>query len=231
MMIRHEGSGVGSGAMVFPGGKVDPADSALREYCTSRDLDEPALTLRIAAIRETYEECGLLLGRTAGSDAYLSGEAVAAFHVRDGSAEAFAAAVAASPIQLATQDLVPLAHWITPAGAHKRFDTHFFVTAVPTDQVAQADGHEAVEVVWTTPVAATAAADAGSRYLMFPTYMNLRKLRHYTSVAAVLEAARANPVFTVRPDITKKDTGLYVRLPVEAGYDMGKLPPGYFRAE
>ena len=197
--------------LVFPGGRVDPADSLLRAYCTSETSRRSRqVGATVAAIRETYEECGLLLGRTAGSDAHTyPGDEVAAFHVRDGSAAAFVAAVAASPIQLATGDLVPLAHWITPVGSPKRFDTHFFVAAVPVgpDRLSQM-AMKRLNLFGTHALRRLLRPMGGISYLMVPTYMTLRRLSPYRSVAAVLEAARAQPIVTwIRKSPTRRRGG------------------------
>jgi 8-oxo-dGTP pyrophosphatase MutT (NUDIX family) len=138
MVSRHEEAGFAAGALVFPGGKVDPVDAALAACCPpAPDLDETALVLRIAAIRETFEECGILLAR--GNGALLTAELLAALLTRHGNADAgFAALVAAAGLELATDHLVPYAHWITPVDRPKRFDTHFFLAPAAHDQIAGA---------------------------------------------------------------------------------------------
>src|SRR5258706_13140517 len=127
MTARHEESGFAAGALVFPGGKVDPEDSTLRRFCPgSEALDDVALGFRIAAIRETFEECGILLARRRGASALLSaaefGE-LRRHHGEAGDAPRFAALVAAAGLELAADVLVPFAHWITPVDRPKRFDT------------------------------------------------------------------------------------------------------------
>src|SRR5260221_9099597 len=149
----HGGAGLGGGGVVSPGGKVDPADHALAgHYAAKTALDEAALVLRIAAIRETFEECGILLARTDG--ALLSAELLTPLLLRHGRSDAgFAALVAAAGLDLAVDDLVPYAHWITPVDRPKRFDTHFFLAPAAPDQIAIHDGHEAADAVWMTPSA------------------------------------------------------------------------------
>src|SRR5260221_1090218 len=102
MTARHEEAGFAAGALVFPGGKVDPADAALAAYCRAAPgLDAAALVLRIAAIRETFEECGILLARGGGT--FLSAELLAALLDRHGAGDTgFAAFVAAAGLELAT---------------------------------------------------------------------------------------------------------------------------------
>jgi 8-oxo-dGTP pyrophosphatase MutT (NUDIX family) len=218
MTVRHEDAGFAAGALVFPGGKVDPVDSALTDYCpAAAAFDEAALVLRIAAIRETFEECGILLARTGG--ALLSAERFAALIERHGmSGVGFAELVAAAGLELATDDLVPYAHWITPADRPKRFDTHFFLAPAAPDQIAVHDGREAVEAVWMTPEAALAGADAGRIKLVFATRMNLVKLARSTNVADALAAARGAKIVTVTPVIEKTRFGPFIHIPEAADY-------------
>src|SRR5258708_18564217 len=186
MISRHEAAGFAAGALVFPGGKVDPVDAALAAHCPPAPaLDADALVLRIAAIRETFEECGILLARNAG--ALLSAERLAALLARHGTSDAgFAALVAAAGLELATDDLVPYAHWITPVDRPKRFDTHFFLAPAAHDQIAVHDGREAVDAVWTTPQSVLAGADSARIKLVFATRMNLVKLARSRNVAEAI---------------------------------------------
>ena len=124
MTLRHEEAGFAGGALVFPGGKVDPADRPPPGIARTRRLDEATLVLRIAAIRETFEECGILLARAGGA---LLSAGLAAMLQRHAADAGFAALVAAAGLELAIDDLVPYAHWITPVDRPKRFDTHFFL--------------------------------------------------------------------------------------------------------
>lgn len=218
MTARHEEAGFAAGALVFPGGKVDPIDAALVRYCPALPrLDEAALVLRIAAIRETFEECGILLARGGGS--LLTAQLLAALRERHGSSDAgFAALVAAARLELATDLLVPYAHWITPVDRPKRFDTHFFLAPAAHDQIAVHDGREAVEAVWMTPNAVLAGADAGRIKLVFATRMNLIKLGRSATVAEALAAAQLTPIVTVTPVIEKTSGGPFIHIPEAAGY-------------
>ncbi|HEX3499502.1 MAG TPA: NUDIX domain-containing protein [Stellaceae bacterium] len=218
MTARHEEAGFAAGALVFPGGKVDPVDAALIGFCPDVPaLDEAALVLRIAAIRETFEECGILLAR--GGGILLTGALLATLLDRHGASDAgFAALVAAAELELATDDLVPYAHWITPVDRPKRFDTHFFLAPAVHDQIAVHDGREAVDAVWMTPASVLAGADAGRIKLVFATRMNLLKLARSATVADALAAARGAPIVTVTPVIEKTTGGPFVHIPEAAGY-------------
>jgi 8-oxo-dGTP pyrophosphatase MutT (NUDIX family) len=226
MTARHEEAGFAAGALVFPGGKVDPLDAALTRFCPSIPaLDEAALVLRIAAIRETFEECGILLAR--GGGALLTAELLAGLLDRHRPSDAgFAALVAAAALELATDHLVPYAHWITPVDRPKRFDTHFFLAPAAHDQIAIHDGREAVDAVWMTPQAVLGGADAGRIKLVFATRMNLVKLARSATVAAALAAARDAPIVTVTPIIEKTDGGPFIHIPEAAGYGGARFAAG-----
>jgi hypothetical protein len=114
--------------------------------------------------------------------------------------------------------LAHFAHWITPLPVPKRFDTQFFLAAAPEDQVAVHDGHEAVDSVWIRPVDALAAAEDGSRKIVFPTRLNLQKLARHASVAEAFAMAAATPVVTVMPQMRMTAAGRVLRIPIEAGY-------------
>jgi 8-oxo-dGTP pyrophosphatase MutT (NUDIX family) len=226
MTARHEASGFAAGALVFPGGKVEAEDLALRSACAGCDgLDDTALGFRIAAIRETFEESGILLARAAGAPTLLTAGELAALQQRHPDT-GFAALVAAAGLQLATDTLVPFAHWITPVDRPKRFDTHFFVAPAPIDQVAVHDGHEAVEVVWAMPAETVEAGDRERVKLVFATRMNLVKLAASRTVTEALAAAARDEVITVCPEIVKTPEGPAIRIPEAAGYGLTQMLVG-----
>ena len=232
MVERHHQIDFATGALVFPGGQVDPADAdaALAARCTGgAALDSEARTLRVAAIRETFEEAGVLLARRRGQAALLDALTLRGIEARHRAAlnagERTLAEIAASEdLELAVDLLVPFAHWITPVFMPKRFDTWFFLAAAPADQVALHDGHESVDSVWITPQNAEAARDAGQRTIIFPTLLNVRKLGRATSVAAAFENARSQPIVTVLPRIEQRGETPTMVLPANAGYDVVEAP-------
>ena len=197
MVVRHHQIDFASGALVFPGGRVEAADAVLAG-------GDATAAFRIAAIRETWEECGILLA-TPGTPLAAEGE--------------FAAMLAERGLVPDATCLAHFAHWITPIPVPKRFDTHFFLAAAPADQDALHDGHEAVDSVWIRPVDALAEAEAGTKKIVFPTRMNLNKLARSNSVAEAFAAARARPVVTVQPIQRDTPEGRYLRIPIEADYD------------
>ena len=228
LLARNRSSSFASGALVYPGGAVDTADRspALRARSEGAEgLDDDALALRIAAIREAFEECGLLLARDPGSSALLGRRRVDAIKRRyegalaDHSLDLLELADA-EDLVLACDHLVPFAHWITPETQPKRFDTYFFLAAAPADQVARHDGHESTASVWITPDSLVADADAGKWYVMFPTRLNAQKFGRSTTVAEALAAARAEPVVTVMPRGKKIEGGRRLEIPATAGYGL-----------
>jgi 8-oxo-dGTP pyrophosphatase MutT (NUDIX family) len=227
MMVRHDTVDFAGGAMVFPGGKVLTADTAVAARCPSAGGDEAAI-LKVAAIRETYEECGILLARKSGSADVLSVAEQAAIARCADSGEAFMALLAERGLEPAIDLLVPLANWITPTMSPKRFDTHFFAANVSSDQVASGDGREAVEVIWMTPKAVTAEADAGRRSVLPPTYLNLLKLAGCASVDDALAVARATAIIAITPELFRGESGPEMRIPEAAGYGITRYSVAKF---
>src|SRR6185369_1857295 len=120
---------------------------------------------------------------------------LAALLARHGKTDAgFAALVTAAGLELAVDDLVPYAHWITPVDRPKRFDTHFFLAPAAPDQIAVHDGRETVDATWATPDAVLRDADEKRVKLVFATRMNLVKLARSRTVADALAAARSAPI-------------------------------------
>jgi 8-oxo-dGTP pyrophosphatase MutT (NUDIX family) len=223
MIVRHDAAGFAAGACVFPGGKVDIADRVLIAAAANLEgLAEETLAYRIAAIRETFEEGGVLLARAMPGQPMLSGAALRDLAARHDSKN-FAAFVINAGLELATDLLVPFAHWITPKFSPKRFDTQFLLAPAPPDQVAIHDGREAVEARWITPAAAIEASDQGKLKLVFATRMNLAKRGRSRTVAEAIETARRARIVTVSPEIVDTPTGQVLRIPAEADYGLTEL--------
>ena len=151
MMVRHYEIDFNSGALVFPGGSVDKGDKEIiatpELYSGGEGLDEATLSFRIAAIRETFEESGILLARPLASKALVDARRaseIEAAHRADlcDSKISFLKVLTDNGMVLALDELVPYAHWITPEGMPKRFDTWFFLAAAPPEQVGAHDGKE-----------------------------------------------------------------------------------------
>jgi 8-oxo-dGTP pyrophosphatase MutT (NUDIX family) len=241
MTVRHTAIEFASGALVFPGGRVEQADHDIAaEFgvgpLTGNDTLGPGFL--VAGIRETFEECGILLARPLGSDALIDADrvdAAAAAHraaAEDFSdAEDFAGLLRRERLAPAVDLLIPFAHWITPARQRKRYDTLFLLAAAPPDQAGRHDGKEAVDSVWITPERAMADASDGRFKMMFPTHMNLTRLARCRDVAAAIAAARAQPLVTVEPETLSEQDGIReMRIPEAAGYGGSvfkiSFPPG-----
>lgn len=232
MVQRHHKIDFATGAMVFPGGKIEPgdADPRLRARCSGADaLDADALAVRVGAIRETFEECGVLLARPRGSSALVAADRLRELETRwrerlNRDEAGLADVLLAEDLELACDLLVPFAHWVTPEMVPKRFDTYFFLVAAPPDQIALHDGGESVDSTWTTAQHALAEAESGGRTIIFPTLMNLNLLGLGRDVGDVLARTRSRAVVTVRPALARTPDGKpELRIPPEAGYP--PLPP------
>lgn len=226
MVVRHHEIDFARGAAVFPGGKVAPSDHDARLLAHGADMaetDPRQRALRVAAIRETFEECGLLLGRDAqgrSPDRTRLATLRARWQERIAqTSTAFAEMLHEEALWLACDSLQPFAHWVTPVVAPKRFDTHFFIVAAPPDQDALHDGSEAVDSFWTRPVDALQDCLQGRRTIIYPTLANLALLAQTPSVAAAVAAARARPYQRILPTIVKRGDGKRIpELPAQAGY-------------
>lgn len=226
MVVRHHEIDSFAGALVFPGGKLDPGDGdpALRGLCRGADaLDDAALAFRVAAIREAFEECGVLLAGPRDGPDLVDAARLAALEARYRGPLlrdeiAMAELCRREALSLAVDRLAHFAHWVTPRIMPKIFDTHFFLALAPSDHVALHDGAESLESVWIAPKRALAEADAGRRAVVFPTRMNLAKLARWKSAAEAIRAAQASTVVTVQPEVTPHPEGRLLRIPAAADY-------------
>lgn len=224
MVRRHPLMGFAGDALVFPGGRLDDADAILAAspgICPGLPgLDADAMSFRVGALRETFEESGVLLARN--QRGLIDGACAAALESdrREIAADAlrFAAVLRRESLVLAVDLLVPFAHWITPPIYTKRYDTMFFLAAAPAGQGATHDGTESVDSLWITPHRALAAADNAVARVEFATRRNLEKLGRTASVDAALRAARDSAIVTVLPEIRDSPSGRMAHLPANAGY-------------
>lgn len=222
MVRRNAGLAFGASAWVFPGGKVADADAspAWLDLATG-PADASSRALRIAAARETFEESGLLLAYDAhGQPASVELCERLARHREEVEADPalFTRLVREAGLRLALDRLTPFAHWITPAFEPRRFDTHFFLVAAPSAQVACHDGREAVDHAWITPNDVLQRRLSGEARLMFPTRLNLEVLARSTTASSAEQAARRRAVVTVEPVVIERDGARFLRIPAEAGY-------------
>lgn len=234
MVVRHHQIDFASGALVFPGGKADQHDydPALRPFLDGADAEPDRCAIQVAAIREAFEECGILLARETGSSDLIGGARLAELesyrdrlHKGELSIVEF---VEREGLRLACDRLTHFAHWITPVTLPKRFDTHFFLAVAPADHLAIHDGHESVDSVWVQPADAIAGAESGRYTIIFPTLRNVIKLGQSGSTVDAIAAADADTIITVLPHMEKRDDGVYLCIPPEAGYDLSEelMPAG-----
>jgi 8-oxo-dGTP pyrophosphatase MutT (NUDIX family) len=228
MVKRHYQIDSFSGALVFPGGKLDKGDSdaALSQHCDGSDNWTPEMcALGACAIREAFEESGILLARDAATGGFVSAARLEALqHYRtkiDKREVALADMLAAEKLRLALDQLVHFAHWITPANVPKRFDTHFFLAVSPVGHLGSHDGHESVDSTWVTPSEAVSNREKWN--VIFPTKSNLVKLDKSKTVAAALAAARADKVLPVLPWMEDGPDGQVLRIREDAGYEQTRV--------
>ena len=184
-----------------------PADLACDERAVER---EEAGALFIAALRELFEEAGVLLARDADGlsigAASADWERVAAERIAVRNATlSFADFLTRHDWYADARALTLFSHWITPPSEPRRYNTHFFFAVAPADQVALADAFETHDGLWIAPAEALARRRAGSMHLVYPTIKHLTRLESFDSVPAALEFARSKPVLTIMPRDTNED--------------------------
>ncbi len=241
MLRRNLASEFVAGAYVFPGGSVDPEDQgdAAEELCrglsdaaASRmlDVDSGGLAFWVAALRECFEEAGVLLARPRDPD----GGTDLLDTTDTGARERFEAHRLAvnegragllnvcrtEGLVLAADTVHYVSHWITPELSPRRYDTRFFVTAAPPGQVARHDDGETIATIWVRPREALDRYAAGGIELLPPTVDNLEKLARHTSTRSVMEWARqVTDVPAILPIVLLEDGHLLILRPGDEGYD------------
>jgi len=235
MVVRHHQIDAFSGALVFPGGKLEPADGdpRLRGRCGGADtISAEELKFRVAGVREAFEECGILLARKPAQRSVVGAVDLKGIEERwraklTKDEASIVDLVEAEDLELATDLMVPFAHWITPTFAPRRFDTWFFLAEAPEDQIALHDGSESVDSVWIRPQRAIDEAAAGQRTLVHATTKNLELLVDAGSVPQAMSQAGQRKIVTVQPWVEERDGKRFLRIPEGAGYRnlMRELPP------
>lgn len=228
MVKRHYEIDFAAGALVFPGGKAASGDTDPGwDARTDGDYGPVQQDARIAAIREAYEESGILLARhrsDRGPGAPLVGLDIAeklAPHraAVDRGELPFLDIILEHDLVLALDRLVHFGHWITPVIMPKRFDTHFYIATAPLGQIAAHDGRETTDAVWLSAEEALAQEKSGQATIIFPTRMNLVKLAQAKSLDQAEKMYAEQPVVTVLPEPGRTEAGepcLFI--PEEAGY-------------
>jgi 8-oxo-dGTP pyrophosphatase MutT (NUDIX family) len=212
-----------AGMSVFPGGRVDEADPELpfepgAEHAVAARFgcdERQARALLGAAVRETFEETGVLLSAPAAD---LSG----AHTDVEAGRMSFGDLLRANGLTVDAGALRPWARWITPPGEVRRYDTHFFVAALPEGADAQDVTTESSAASWLRPGEALEQAQRGERALMPPTIATLAALQPFGSVAEVLDAADGRPLEAISPHIHVKGDRIVAELPSGETFELPK---------
>ena len=212
MIERAAGMAFAGGALVFPGGRIDPGDHALAAMLGADDREDAAA--RIAAIRETIEEVGIAVGVTPSPDA----PTLATLRAGLTRGEPLGPLLAMAGLAIDAAALCPFARWIPPPGERRRFDTRFYLARAPDDARASADGGESVRALWTTAAAALADAAAGRHRIIFPTRRNLERLALAASYAAACNDAARYPAPTITPQVETRNGEEWLCIPEGCGY-------------
>lgn len=214
LLRRQRTMAFAAGMTVFPGGRVDPADSAIAgswsgpppaDFATRLGCSaELAAAYVAAAVRETFEESGVLLagpspeavvGDTTGDDWEADRVALEAGEL------GFADFLQRRGLLLRADLLGAWAHWITPEFEPRRYDTAFFVAALPAGQVTRDVTSESDQVTWIRPADAVTAVDTGEMLMLPPTYICCRDISQYADVPAILAAAGEREIRAIMPTV------------------------------
>lgn len=210
MLKRSTELDFSAGAYVFPGGAVDQADMELASRCIgitdseaskSLELDEGGIAFYVAAIRECFEEAGIMLlsstpDRSVSLQRHLDlrspeikGEFASLRHFLNDSKLKFSDVVDSHDLYLTAEDLYYVSHWVTPPGGRRRYDTRFFVSLAPENQDALHDESEIVDSLWLKPKEALQRFENGELRMIFPTLRNLKAIADFKSTQEVFEWA------------------------------------------
>ncbi|MES2442976.1 MAG: NUDIX domain-containing protein [Pseudomonadota bacterium] len=217
MVERAAAMRFAGGALVFPGGRVDPGDHVLAAAIPGDPEDNAA---RIAAIRETLEEAGVAVGLEVAADAIP--ELRRALYA----GEPMGALVAALGGELHPEELMPFARWLPNMVPHRIFDTYFYLARAPEDCEPVVDGNENVRLFWMSAQGVLDEAEAGRVHIIFPTRRNLERLARFASWQEAVADAVAHPVRTITPWIEERDDGRHLCIPDDLGYPVTSQPLG-----
>jgi 8-oxo-dGTP pyrophosphatase MutT (NUDIX family) len=236
LLVKRLGKDRFAGAFVFPGGILESRDcsaealvlcAGLRPEDAARilgtaDSGERALGYFVAAIRETFEEVGILLARDRDGRPWQAHPRECLSAAREGLRERrldFIQWLAGLGLRPAVEDLAYFAHWITPQALPKRFDTRFFLAGVDGDSVPEPDRAEIADCRWIAPQEALAEQEGGSMRMVNATVKTLEMLAGFTTVAEARRALCAREITAIRPKAVPEGADFRVVNPWEPGYD------------
>lgn len=217
MLRRNPRSVFGPGAFVFPGGAIDPADSDEtatlrvvglddREASARLGLASGGLRVWIGALREAFEEAGILLAAPEATGTVSGAPDLERARVRLNAGEVnFTEVLSRSGLVLDLSEVFLFAHWLTPEGSPRRYDTWFFVAPAPRGQEGSHDDAELVHSEWVRPSDALARFAAGELDLIFPTLRTLRVLESFDTAAELLDDVRRANHESDRPPLVVAD--------------------------
>lgn len=207
-----------AGALVFPGGRVDPGDHAILEnralIRAGTVLDAADAVARVAAIRETIEEVGVAIGL----DPMPNEAAIAQLRAALAVGGDFGALLTAAGCRLDLDALTFFARWKPNLSETRNFDTRFYLAAAPVDIIAAPDGGESVHAVWLSAARIIADADAGHHRIIFPTRRNLERLAGFASLQDAIADTAARTIGTITPWIEERDSENWLCIPTDQGY-------------
>jgi 8-oxo-dGTP pyrophosphatase MutT (NUDIX family) len=206
MLRRSRESAFAPDAYVFPGGTLETQDLDERTAVVGLDAARCGAGLVIAALRELFEECGVLFACRPDRTSIIEWDARDPDRERLRSGKVSFARLLDERGWLA--DARPLhlfSHWITPASESRRYDVHFFVAAMPSGQKPVADAAETHDGIWIAPADALTRAANGELFVLYPTRKHLERLSAFDRVEALLKFARAKPIITILPTGTQED--------------------------
>ena len=237
MLRRNLNSDFVGGAYVFPGGRVDESDAGsaaqrlvfgLNDPQASRrlGLESGGLAYYVACLRELFEEAGLLVAcDREGASVDFSNEAMierlatSRRQLNTGTLD-FVTMMDREGLLLDLRGLEYVAHWVTPSGPTRRYDTRFFVAQAPPGQVATHDAGETVADQWIRPLDALAAHKRGEFEMIFPTIRNLEAIAHFETPLEVLAYAKSLvDIVRVEPRIKSRNGEVQILMPGDDGYD------------
>lgn len=233
MLRRNVRSEFMGGIFVFPGGAVDGEDASAPVYGLSDDvaserlgLERGGLAFYVASLRELFEEAGLLIvcddeGQERRFTTPEELARLASYRRALNAGEATLADVLrGESVCLDARGVAYLAHWITPVGPPRRYDTRFFVALAPEGQPATHDANETVAERWLRPVDALAAQGRGEFDMVPPTIRNLQAISHFSTAREVVDFARAlGPVAAIEPRLIERDGSFVIVIPGDEGFD------------
>jgi len=210
---RAGGMAFAAGALVFPGGRVDPDDHAIAAGFSALDPEDAAA--RVAAIRETLEETGLAIGFVRLPDADEAGAMRAALE----GGETFGAILARGGWTLDLDALVPWARWCPSFRESRNFDTRFYLARLPDGaHPATVDQTENVHLFWAPAQAVLDRAARGEVHLIFPTRRNLERIAHHGNFAAAAAHAAQVEMRMIQPWIEARGGEDWLCIPEDQGY-------------